>query len=412
MDTVSTMEHLFTPCTRLFDLMESQGNLTEQNWVGFDEPLQELNLDVAAQDFRSAERGFTYADLYAMVGSGDTIAWLTPHAAVMCQCGKAELYGNHLADGAHQYLFTADGKEVVAVAHSFEDLLEICAVVLRLLVASVVRSVILSSWICDDDVSANATSLAYLMEQCQSLNALTLLSSNSLYEEHCRVLDGCSRPDLKIELYRCRIAGAAAEAMAEVLGRNQGPTKLDSCYIDSSVLAKGLRGNSHLKSLTPLISRNRDAGHRDFLTISGALKENKGLVDLNLTHEKTMSDETWGVICNSLETHPTLEVLNLRATGMFGMAPLPLLAPAVLKSRIEALVNMLKLNMSIHTIPVMSFTESRSFLISRRIGSGRAFMVSKKLAQLRIEPRCWEERFLLYEPIPIAYGCCCRRMLK
>jgi hypothetical protein len=344
------MEHLFSPCTRLFDLVESQGNLREQNWAGLDEPLQELNLDVSAQDFLSAERGFTYADLYAMLGNGKTIAWLTPHAAVTCQCGKAEHYCNELADGAHQYLFTADGKEVVAVASSSEDLLEICGVVLRLLAASVVHSVILSSWMCYDDVSANAAGLAYLMEQCQSLKALTLGSTNSLDEDHCRALGSCLRPGLEIELNHCRIAGAAAEAMAEVLGRNQGPTKLVCCYIDSSILANGLRGNSRLKSLRPRISNHRDAGNRDILAIAGGLKENRGLVDLNLMHERTMSDETWDAVCDSVETHPTLEVLDLRRTGLFGMAPLPQLARALLKSRIQALVDMLKVNMSIHTI--------------------------------------------------------------
>jgi hypothetical protein len=58
-----------------------------------------------------------------------------------------------------------------------------------------------------------------------------------------------------------------------------------------------------------------------------------------------MNDEAWGVICNSLKAHPTLEVLNL--CGAFrDAAP----TPAMLKSRIQALVDMLKVNLSIHTI--------------------------------------------------------------
>jgi hypothetical protein len=55
-----------------------------------------------------------------------------------------------------------------------------------------------------------------------------------------------------------------------------------------------------------------------------------------------MSDETWGAICDSLKTHPTLQVLGLQSTRT--------LAPAVLTSRVQALVDMLKGNMSIHTI--------------------------------------------------------------
>jgi hypothetical protein len=41
----------------------------------------------------------------------------------------------------------------------------------------------------------------------------------------------------------------------------------------------------------------------------------------------------------------------------------------------------------------MSFTESRSSLIMKRIGSGRASLLSKKLAQFRTVPRFWDERF-------------------
>jgi hypothetical protein len=53
----------------------------------------------------------------------------------------------------------------------------------------------------------------------------------------------------------------------------------------------------------------------------------------------------WEVVCDSLETHPTLEVLDLRSGEGHFMAP-----SEVLESRIHAFVNMLKVNMSIHTI--------------------------------------------------------------
>jgi hypothetical protein len=57
-----------------------------------------------------------------------------------------------------------------------------------------------------------------------------------------------------------------------------------------------------------------------------------------------MSDEAWGAICDSLETHPTLEVLDLRTYANASETQ------AVLNFRIQALLNMLKVNMSIHTI--------------------------------------------------------------
>jgi hypothetical protein len=179
------------------------------------------------------------------------------------------------------------------------------------------------------------------MEQCQSLKVLTLYQLE-MDEDHCRVLGAYSRPDLEIVLIRCEITSAGTSALAEILGRNQGPTKLHYCQIDYSVLADGLRGNSRLKSLIPRESRNLEDDERGLLAIAGALRENKGLIELNL--RCLWSDETWGTICDSLKTHPTLQVLDHLAAG--GAS----LAPAVLISRIQALLDMMKVNMSIHTI--------------------------------------------------------------
>jgi hypothetical protein len=64
---------------------------------------------------------------------------------------------------------------------------------------------------------------------------------------------------------------------------------------------------------------------------------------LNLLHAVNMSDEARGAVCDSLKTHPTLEVLHLDMDACFE-------APAVLKSRIQALSEMVKMNLSLHTI--------------------------------------------------------------
>jgi hypothetical protein len=53
-----------------------------------------------------------------------------------------------------------------------------------------------------------------------------------------------------------------------------------------------------------------------------------------------VTDEAWGAICDSLETHPTLEVLNLHGAS----------GSAVIMPRIQALLDMMKVNMSIHAI--------------------------------------------------------------
>jgi hypothetical protein len=338
------MEHLFSPCTRWLDLAERRGRLAE---FKDQHNTEELNLDISTEELCSAERAFTYADLYAMLGNGDTVAWLTPHAAVLRGGGSA-MSCTRFVDADYNFKCNADGESIWVMAGSTDELLEICAVLLRLLAASAIHSVDLYS--CSSHLGAliNAASLAYTMERCQSLKALTL-QNLALDEDEIRVLDAYSRPGLDIALVQCKLTSAGASALAEVLGRNQGPTKLDCCDIDNIVLANELRGNSRLTSLTLRLSRNLECADRQALAIAGALKENKGLVDLNLLafmmNPFMMNhDETWDAVCHSLKTHPTLEVLDL------GYDFRGQLAPAVIKSRIQAFVDMLKGNMSIHTI--------------------------------------------------------------
>jgi hypothetical protein len=331
------MERLFSPCKRLRNLLRRRAGR-----LGPREILQELNLDIPTLELISAERGFTYADLYATLGNEATLAWLTPHAAVTRDNGSVSHYWGRQRNASRNFRFNADGENIYALALSPEHSLEICDVVLRLLAASVVHSVILDNSHSHYGALISAPSLAYLLEQCQSLKFLSL-EDLEMDENHCRALGAYSRPGLEIVLTHCAITGAGTSVLAEVLGRNQGPTKLFICAMDNVVIADGLRGNSRLKIFRPLISSIPEDGNRQVLAIAGALKENKGLVTLDLRNSHlSVSDETWGAVCDSLKTHPTLEVLNLHSTD-YDDAPL---APAALK----ALLDTVKVNLSIHTI--------------------------------------------------------------
>jgi hypothetical protein len=342
------MERLFSPCTRYGDIVESRRvDRKGGSKPRLTEGLQEVNLDVSTAEFLSADRAFTYADLCALVGNEDTVAWLTPNTAVFRANGLAKDFLDLMVDGpCFRYSFNADGEQLYAMAPSSEALLEIVDVVLCLLAASVVRSVSIIRR-AYEDVFINATSLAYLMEQCQSLKALTL-EDLKVNENSCRALGACSRSGLEINLVRCTLTSAGTSALVEILGRNQGPTNLDYCNIDSFALAKGLRRNSRLKSLNPHFSNNLEIGSRQVLAIADALRENKGLVVLKLRCVMAVSDKMWNAVCDSLKTHPTLQVLNLRRVGAVPSSP------ALLESRIQALVDMLKVNRSIHTIHVNS----------------------------------------------------------
>jgi hypothetical protein len=167
-----------------------------------------------------------------------------------------------------------------------------------------------------------------------------------LDENHCSVLGAYSRPGLEIELIRCKLTNAGTSALAGILEHNQGPTGLDLCFMDNSIIANGLRGNSRLQSFRPRIFGNLDVGKRDILAIAEALKENKGLLDLDLsTAYFRENDETWGAICDSLKTHSTLEVLNLSSALTEAT-----MAPEVVTSRMQALSDMVKRNLSMHTL--------------------------------------------------------------
>jgi hypothetical protein len=138
--------------------------------------------------------------------------------------------------------FNADGKVMVAMVTFPEHLLEFCDVVLRLLAASTVHTVTLFEGTYRGVGSISAPALASLMEHCQSLKCLSLMRL-ALDEIHCRALGTYSRPDLEIELTNCRLTDAAAVVLAEDLGLDQGPTRLDYCDGDYSILANGMRRN-------------------------------------------------------------------------------------------------------------------------------------------------------------------------
>jgi hypothetical protein len=213
------MQQLFSPCTRLPAIVESQGHLDRLlKFLGFREIFRELNLDVSTEELLSAETAFTYADLYAILGNRNTVAWLTPHAAVAQHGRVVNSWGD--IDQSRQFCFDVDGKVIYALALSLEHFSEICDVVLRLLLAadgSEVYELELSHVLDFDEVCINATctSLASLIEQCQRLKVLR--SDGMFLEENlCLVLGTFSRPNLEIELLRCNLTNAGTSALAEV----------------------------------------------------------------------------------------------------------------------------------------------------------------------------------------------------
>jgi hypothetical protein len=70
-----------------------------------------------------------------------------------------------------------------------------------------------------------------------------------------------------------------------------------------------------LKSFETRLSYDCGVANQEVLAIAGTLRDNKGLIDLNLRSEFMMSIETWDAVCNSLMTQPTLQVIISSAQG-------------------------------------------------------------------------------------------------
>jgi hypothetical protein len=114
-------------------MLERQGHFEEIR--GRRELLQELNLDVSTDELLSAERAFTYADLHAMLGNGNTFLWLTPHAAVVPRVWRT--YVCYHRQDYFSFRLNVDGKEVDAWARSWEAFSDVLDVLRRLVLADV-----------------------------------------------------------------------------------------------------------------------------------------------------------------------------------------------------------------------------------------------------------------------------------
>jgi hypothetical protein len=109
------MEYLISSCPRFRDLLKSQGGLEKCRYLI--ELSQELNLNVSTEEFLSADRAFTYADLYVVLVNPNKVLWLTPHAAVVSTDGFANNYSEFVRDD-YKFTWNVDCKAISALASS------------------------------------------------------------------------------------------------------------------------------------------------------------------------------------------------------------------------------------------------------------------------------------------------------
>jgi hypothetical protein len=106
--------------------------------------------------------------LYAILGNGETVAWLTPHAAVALEEGENDisLGGSWMSHAASISIPTKQWSPWLTLPSICGDF----DIVLRLMAASVVYSVILNRLSRMNDILISALTLAYMMEHCRSEN--------------------------------------------------------------------------------------------------------------------------------------------------------------------------------------------------------------------------------------------------
>jgi hypothetical protein len=354
------MEGYVAPTMRYVDLYSEM--------PGYREPLSEefteAELTVDWEDF-VIQSGVTWTLLISFCEG--RIIWLTPDAFITVE----ESYAATGVVIDYQYLLAVkdvfaswiDAKDFKIYSKSTAHATAIFDGIFRLLATSDATSLCLS---CHDGnslvASPDSESLRffllpvrgpvlsrYLISQQSATSLKTLrLEDMTLNTDHCIALESNDRIDLDIELSNCKFTNDGIQALLESQRRNKGPEKLLNCKMDVGVLAESLRGNRSLKSLKPCGKLDHDQlSPEDFETLAQALRENEGLVTLDIAGQPIL-EESWRIILNSIQKHPSLQVLDLHLTPSCRR-----MSTATKTERMLAIVEMLQVNTVILTIHML-----------------------------------------------------------
>jgi hypothetical protein len=336
---------------------------------GYREPLSEefteAELTVDWEDF-VIQSGVTWIDFLSFCEG--RIIWLTPDVFITVE----ESYAATGFDIDYQYLFAVkdvftswiDAKDFKIYSKSTAHATAIFDGIFRLLATSDAASLRLS---CHDGNSLVASPnnsessrlflfpvpghvlSRYLISQQSDTSLKTLrLEDMTLDTDHCIALETNDRIDLDIELSNCKLTDDGTQAFLESQRRNKGPEKLLNCKMDVAVLAEAVRGNRSLKSLKPCGELDHDQlSPEDFETLAQALRENEGLVTLDISGQPILS-ESWHIILKSIQNHPSLQVLDLHLTPSSRR-----MSAAIKTERMLAIVEMLQENTVILTIHML-----------------------------------------------------------
>jgi hypothetical protein len=301
-DLAPTIESLFRPSTRYRDSRRNRRNRRGHLPKGWTEV--ELLQDLTPEDVLAT--GISWADFCLFLRN--KVVWMTPDVYI-----RSGYMANTTADplvlalkadasGSHLRVCVRMGMAAAAATAT-------CDFLLRTLATCEKDGVsIFGNYNVPPPLSG--AGLSRFFQDSRSCLRKVTLNSLLLSEDQCLALATMSRLDVELLLFDCSLSNGAAFAFVECLQSDRGPIQLDTCTLDSQILANALIGKSRVTRLRP---HSIGTNHTEIAVFFRALANNRGLVALDLS-DHGISDESWSILCESLQGHPTLTSLNLMYT--------------------------------------------------------------------------------------------------
>jgi hypothetical protein len=334
--TGTPLEALFRPTTRFRDRL---------GWIR--EGFTELELLPGLTIENVLATGVTWGDFLSFVRG--KLVWMTPDVYV---CSR------HFYGGGDPWVLTlaADGGTgpvgvglFVRVTPDTDaaEATTTCDFMVRLLATCERREAHIDGYLNDSPLPISGAALSLFFQESRDDLRKVVLYNLALSADLCQALATMSRLDVELDLLWCTLADDAAGAFVECLQSEKGPVKLDNCKVDSRIIADALTGNSRVTTLTPLYGRTNDA---ETAISFRALANNRGLVDLDW-EGRSISNDNWTILCESLQAHRTLTKLDLDYTSPRSPDGSKIVLTDDQKAqRTRVLANMVQRNTVLHTI--------------------------------------------------------------
>jgi hypothetical protein len=222
------------------------------------------------------------------------------------------------------------------------DETETCDCVIRLLTTSEQRDVNFRGSDSDCDPFISGAALSLFFQESRSCLRKVAFHDMALSADVCHVLATMVQLDVELVLERCGVEDDVSGAFIECLHSDRGPVHLHGCAIGTQVLANALTGDSRV---TRLESYFDDIDDADMAIVFRAFTNNRGLVHLKLEC-RSISNDNWNVLCESLQAHSTLTSLDLRGPTGSSIG----LTDEQKTHRARLLAEMVQQNTVLHTI--------------------------------------------------------------